>query len=239
MAKAEKSEKSFGRVHSTIGRYATIPREILDDTGVSHLAVRVAAVLSSTINYGAWNADGHVDMSYPELGRRCGVGRLAVMRAVEELEKAGWIYPPESLHRGGMRFRFSTGWSDEDESNYGEWAAGGFQVKGNRLHFDDDEPYCEALELGFPTVDARDPFVRRAMRDVQTFVMKNPRHSSRLYVLAIRERVAELRKADDYYTDEGREKCSAAIRKLLKDGPRPSPKLISIADGTATQSSGS
>ena len=64
-----------------------------------------------------------------------------------------------------MRFWFNTGWNDEDEAGYVEWATSGFVVQEGNINvsaYDANEPYCDAFEFGFPTLDSRDRWVQRA-----------------------------------------------------------------------------
>src|SRR5439155_12510649 len=84
-------------------RYAPVPLLIIDDTKLSHAAVRVAGVLARSVNMGEWNLDLHVDMSYAELGRRTAMSRRSAIYAAKEL----WRYLSiTSLGRGGCRFTF-------------------------------------------------------------------------------------------------------------------------------------
>jgi hypothetical protein len=252
------ADKNFGRVLKTLGQYAAVPVVILDDARLSDVAVRVAAQLSRRINYGAWNTEGRVDMSYTMLAAKVGKSRWTVMRAVRELVALGYLAEPESLHRGGMRFWFNTGWNDEDEAGYVEWATSGFVVQDGSISisaYDSNDPYCDAFELGFPTLDKRDRWVQRAKESLArwghkllgTKRLKYP--AAKVYVLGILEAVLKARQADDYTTDEGRKRYEARLVALAHNGPsRSDVDLVvrkldrifgsSSADATAAITSG-
>jgi len=224
------ANKDYGRVLRTVGRYAALPVDVLDDTRVSDLGVRIMAQLSRRINYGEGH-DGSVSMSYRMLSARVGRDRWRVMDEVHDLVDKGYLTPPESLKRGGMRFRLNTGWNDEDEAGYCDWMASGFTVSAQggieSSGFDADAPYCDALERGFPTVDARDRWTRRAKDALADWMAKplmmnralKEQPAARVYVLAIREAVQRLHQASDLYTDEGENRYRAALVRLAHNGP--------------------
>jgi hypothetical protein len=253
------ADKNFGRVHKTLGQYAAVPVVILDDARLSDVAVRVATQLSRRINYGAWNTEGRVDMSYPRLAARVGKSRWTVMRAVRELVTLGYLAEPEPLHgRAGMRFWFNTGWNDEDEAGYVDWATSGFVVQEGNISlsaYDASDPYCDAFEFGFPTLDSRDRWVQRAKESLARWShkllgsrrLKYP--IAKVYVLGILEAVLKARQADDYFTDAGRKRYEARLAALAHSGPSRSDvdvvvrKLERIfgsgsADATTTITSG-
>ncbi len=225
------ADKNFGRVLRTIGQYAAVPVDVLDDPRVSNLGVRIVAQLARRVNYGAWNTEGRVDMSYRMLAARVGKTRWHVMDEVKKLVELGYLAPPESLARGGMRFWFNTGWNDDDEAGYCDWMASGFTISPQggieSGGFDSNAPYCDALEQGFPTVDPRDRWVRRAndalANWMATPLMMRPalkgQPPARVYVLAIREAVQRLSQASDLYMDAGLDKYRAALSRLAHNGP--------------------
>jgi hypothetical protein len=225
------ADKNFGRVLRTIGQYAAVPVDVLDDPRVSDLGVRIVAQLARRVNYGAWNTEGRVDMSYRMLAARVGKSRWHVMDAVKELVRLGYLAPPESLARGGMRFWFNTGWNDEDEAGYCDWMASGFTTSSQggivSSGFDSGAVYCDALEHGFPTVDPRDRWVRRAKDALANWMAKplmrnralKGQPPARVYVLAVREAVQRLSQASDLYTDAGQDTYRAALSRLAHNGP--------------------
>jgi hypothetical protein len=221
-------DKNFGRVLKNLGQYAAVPVVILDDARLSDVAVRIAAQLSRRINYGAWNTEGRVDMSYTMLAAKVGKSRWTAMRAVRELVTLGYLAEPESLHRGGMRFKFNTGWNDDDEAGYVEWATSGFVVSDGSITlttYDANDRYCDAFESGFPTLDSRDRWVQRATVSLARWNLRvlgsrRLKHSiTKVYVLGILEAVLKARQADDYHTDEGRKRYETRLAGLAHNGP--------------------
>ena len=181
------------------------------------------------------------------------------MRAVRELVTLGYLAEPEPLHgRAGMRFWFNTGWNDEDEAGYVEWATSGFVVQEGNINvsaYDANEPYCDAFEFGFPTLDSRDRWVQRAKESLarwshKLFGSRRLKYPiAKVYVLGILEAVVKARQADDYLTHEGRKRYEARLAALAHNGPsRSDVDLVvrkldrifgsSSADATTTITSG-
>lgn len=77
--------------------------------------MRIAGIIARSVNFGAWNTDLHVKLTYAELAEKAGVSRATVARALDELQGKPTKRKPdggtpyisvESLTRGGCRITF-------------------------------------------------------------------------------------------------------------------------------------